>query len=104
MDCESKSIVSTITVDKRETSLKSVKVEKLALQRSLEVLSSKLDISELVTDAHVQIAAYVRGIVGRNTDRIIKNMSHLTTNKLTSLYRFGKLSVLKAKPINSDQM
>ena len=59
MDCESKSIVSTITVDKRETSLNSVNMEKLALHRSLEVLSGKLDISELVTDAHVQIAAYI---------------------------------------------
>ena len=59
MDCESGSIVSTITVDKRETSLKSVNMEKLALQRSLQVLSGKLDISELVTDAHVQIAAYL---------------------------------------------
>ena len=35
-------------------------MEKLALQRSLQVLSGKLDISELVTDAHVQIAAYLR--------------------------------------------
>ena len=51
--------MSTITVDKRETSLKSVNMEKLALQRSLQVLSGKLDISELVTDAHVQIAAYL---------------------------------------------
>ena len=30
-------------------------LEKLALQRSLEVLRSKLVISEIVTDAHVQI-------------------------------------------------
>ena len=36
MDCESKSIVSILTVDKRETGLKSVNMEKLGLQRSLD--------------------------------------------------------------------
>ena len=59
MACESESTLSTITVDKRETSLKSVNMEKLALQRSLELLSGKEVISMLVTDAHIQIAAYL---------------------------------------------
>ena len=50
------SIVSTVVIDKRETELKSVNMEKLALQRSLALVDS-LQVTELVTDAHVQISA-----------------------------------------------
>ena len=53
------SIVSTITVDKRETALKSVNMEKLGLDRSLTLLAGHLQISDIVTDAHVQIAAFI---------------------------------------------
>ena len=59
MDCESMSIVSSVTVDKRETALKSVNMEKVALERSLALLAGQVTISELVTDAHVQIAAFI---------------------------------------------
>ena len=51
------SIVSSVTVDKLETALKSVNIEKVALERSLALLAGQVTISELVTDAQVQIAA-----------------------------------------------
>lgn len=60
MDCESGSIVSTVVVDKREVNLKSPNMEKVALERSLTLLSGTLQIAELVTDAHTQIAAFLR--------------------------------------------
>ena len=53
------STVSSVTVDKRETALKSVNMEKVALERSLALLAGQVTISELVTDAHVQIAALI---------------------------------------------
>ena len=56
---DSMSIVSTITVDKGETSLKWATMEKLGLDRSLTLLGGNLEISEIVTDAHVQIAAFI---------------------------------------------
>ena len=52
------SIVSTITVDKRETALKSVNMEKLGLERSLTLLGGNLQISEIVADAYTQIVAF----------------------------------------------
>ena len=86
MDCKTKSIVSTISVDKRETSLKSVNMEKVALRRRLEVLSGKLVVSELVNNAHVQIAAYIRGIGVRKTNRITCRPTYLCGVYILTLY------------------
>jgi len=62
MDCHSGSIVSTVVVDKREVNLKSLNMEKLGLQRSLTLLAGTVNVTELVTDAHTQIAAFLRKI------------------------------------------
>ena len=59
MDCDSHSIVSTVVVDKREVNLRSPNMEKLALERSLTLLSGTLQITELVTDAHTQIVRFL---------------------------------------------
>ena len=50
------SIMSSVTVDKRESALN---MEKVALERSLALLVGQVTISELVTDAHVQIVAFI---------------------------------------------
>jgi len=60
MDTHSGSIVSTIVVDKREVNLKSPNMEKVGLQKSLTLLAGTLNVTELVTDAHTQIAAFLR--------------------------------------------
>lgn len=60
MEHESKDIVAMIIVDKREVGLKSTNMEKEGLKRGIfEIQGSGLTISELVTDAHVQIASMI---------------------------------------------
>lgn len=55
---ETKDVVAMSIVDKREANLKSPNMEKIGLQRALKQLTdAKLTVSELVTDAHPQIAA-----------------------------------------------
>lgn len=53
-------IISVLTVDKRQTDRKSVDMEKVAFIKTFDSLMSELDIKEIVTDAHVQIAALMR--------------------------------------------
>lgn len=58
MNHDNKDIVAMAIVDKREANLKSPNMEKIGLQRALTQLTDAgLTVSELVTDAHVQIAA-----------------------------------------------
>ena len=45
-----------VHVDKREVDLKSVRMEKLGLQRALAALKGTVNIVELVTDASTSIA------------------------------------------------
>ena len=48
--------MAMVIVDKREVDLKSPNMEKLGLQRGLQELKDdKINITEIVTDAHVQI-------------------------------------------------
>lgn len=57
MDTDSKAILEVQVVDKREVGLKSVNMEKEALQRGLNHITSNLSVKEMVTDAHVQVTA-----------------------------------------------
>lgn len=50
-------IISVITVDKRQTDRNSVVMEKHAFIQTFDKLLSELKIKEIVTDAHMQIAA-----------------------------------------------
>ena len=52
-------LFSTVAVDKRKVNLKSANMERLVLERSLTLVESNLQISELVTDAHTKIAAFI---------------------------------------------
>ena len=58
MDHDTKAILAVIVVDKREVDYKSTNMEMLGLQRALaDLQTAGLRVSELVTDAHVQIAS-----------------------------------------------
>ena len=56
MENETKKIISVKILDKRETEGKSVNLEKAGFVRCLEEIQNKgLNVSEIVTDAHLQI-------------------------------------------------
>ena len=56
LDHLTKSIMAMVIVDKRVVDLKSPNMEQLSLQRGLQELKdAKIHITEIVTDAHVQI-------------------------------------------------
>lgn len=58
MDSESKKILSLITMDKRQTEKKSSNMEKACFIRAMEELAENgVVVSEVVTDAHLQIGA-----------------------------------------------
>lgn len=58
MNHETKDILAMIVIDKREVGLKSPNMEKEGLRRALHQLKDAgLQVGELVTDAHVQIAS-----------------------------------------------
>ena len=58
MEKETKKIISVKTLDKRKTEGKNVNLEKAGLARCLEEIQDKgLNVSEIVTDAHLQIDA-----------------------------------------------
>ena len=56
MDIKTNKIIHSETVDKQEVSLKSPNMEREALRRSLEYLSNKLNITEVVTNASSSIS------------------------------------------------
>ncbi|XP_015251285.1 PREDICTED: uncharacterized protein LOC107098251, partial [Cyprinodon variegatus] len=57
MDNDSKQIISMVNLDKRETNRNSVIMEKEGFVRTLETLREELNVTEVCTDAHSQIAA-----------------------------------------------
>ena len=58
MDNVSKKIVSLVTMDKRETGKKSTNMEKACFLKAMEDLEENgVHVSEVVTDAHLQIGA-----------------------------------------------
>ncbi|WAR06366.1 hypothetical protein MAR_021735 [Mya arenaria] len=65
MDNETKKVIILKTVDKRETDRKSVAMEKVALKACLEdLLQNQVNITELVTDGHLGIAAMMNYCIG----------------------------------------
>ena len=57
MDNASKNILSVVNVDKRETNLNSVIMEKEGFLRTIDTLRQELELTEVCTDAHGQISA-----------------------------------------------
>ena len=57
MDIVTRKVVDVQFVDKRETELKSPRMEKLGLQRALTSIQKKIKVIELVTDASISISA-----------------------------------------------
>ncbi|KAM4537014.1 uncharacterized protein PAE49_021421 [Odontesthes bonariensis] len=54
---ESRDIVHIVTVDKRETALNSVIMERECFTRTMDALLQEIPVKEVVTDAHIQITA-----------------------------------------------
>ncbi|XP_077870381.1 uncharacterized protein LOC144363918 [Saccoglossus kowalevskii] len=59
-DSASKTILHTEVVDVREVGGKSPNMERLGFERSIDQLKTIIRIEEVVTDAHIQIAALMR--------------------------------------------
>ncbi|XP_070555346.1 uncharacterized protein [Ptychodera flava] len=59
-DANKNCIVHTEVVDVREVNGKSPNMERLGFERSMDKLKRTIEIDEVVTDAHVQIAAVMR--------------------------------------------
>lgn len=58
MDYDTNDILDVRILDKRQTELNSVVMEKMAFSQMLDFLKTKgLNVTEVVTDAHVQITA-----------------------------------------------
>lgn len=57
MENDSKKIIAIETLDKREVGKKSTNMEKAGFQRALEDVRSSNNVTEVVTDAHLQIGA-----------------------------------------------
>ena len=57
MDNETKEIVNMVNMDKRQTGRNSVIMEREAFILSVDKLREELSLSEICTDAHIQIAS-----------------------------------------------
>lgn len=60
MENDSKKIIAIETLDKRELGKKSTNMEKAGFQRALEDVRSSNNVTEVVTDAHLQIGALMK--------------------------------------------
>ena len=64
MDCETLSIVGLHIVDKRQTELKSVNMEPYAFKQAMQKLVQRnINVTEVVTDAHITISAFMSEFV-----------------------------------------
>lgn len=50
-------IISAVTVDKRQTNLNSVVMEKHAFIQTFDRLLGEINITEIITDAHMQVSS-----------------------------------------------
>ncbi|KAK7883242.1 hypothetical protein WMY93_029416 [Mugilogobius chulae] len=64
MELETMDIISIVNIDKRQVGGKSVAMEKAAFIKTFDHLIEEIKIKEIVTDAHVQIAALMRKTCG----------------------------------------
>lgn len=57
MENETKQIISVVNIDKRETKRISVNMEKEGFIRTFDKLQQEVKLTEVCTDAHIQISA-----------------------------------------------
>ena len=70
MEGYSKDILYMGVVNKRETGLNSVVMEKAGCERGLDsLIENRINITELASDAHVQISSMLGKVVSQNTLR-----------------------------------
>lgn len=75
MENDSKKIIAIETLDKREVGKKSTNMEKAGFQRALEDVRSSNNVTEVVTDAHLQIGALM-SMLNSNTRNRINNITN----------------------------
>lgn len=71
MENDSKKIIAIETLDKRAVGKKSTNMEKAGFQRALEDVRSSNNVTEVVTDAHLQIGALMSMLNSNTRNRII---------------------------------
>lgn len=74
MENDSKKIIAIETLDKREVGKKSTNMEKAGFQRALEDVRSSNNVTEVVTDAHLQIGALMSMLNSNTRNRIITSL------------------------------
>lgn len=70
MENDSKKIIAIETLDKREVGKKRTNMEKAGFQRALEDVRSSNNVTEVVTDAHLQIGALMSMLNSNTRNRI----------------------------------
>lgn len=75
MENDSKKIIAIETLDKRAVGKKSTNIEKAGFQRALEDVRSSNNVTEGVTDAHLQIGALM-SMLNSNTRNRINNITN----------------------------
>lgn len=70
MENDSKKIIAIETLYKREVGKKSTNMEKAGFQRALEDVRSSNNVTEVVTDAHLQIGALMSMLNSTTRNRI----------------------------------
>ncbi|XP_070405919.1 uncharacterized protein [Nothobranchius furzeri] len=94
MENDSKDIISVVTVDKRQTNRNSVIMEKHAFIQTFDNLLADLNITEIVTDAHMQISALLDPRKGRYKEKAIihsLDVWHAAKNLTKKLHMAGIL-------------
>nr|XP_054591704.1 uncharacterized protein LOC107377186 isoform X1 [Nothobranchius furzeri] len=95
MDLDTMDIISVVNVDKRWVGYKSGVMEKAAFIQTFDSLTKEVNIKEIVTDAHVQIAALMHPERGRYKDQAITHsldVWHAAKNLTKKLHAVGMIS------------
>ena len=71
MDCESHKVIDVQIVDKRDVDLKSMRMEKLGLQRGMTSVRLRINVVELVTDASTSVKAMM-GITFSANSQVVR--------------------------------
>lgn len=67
LENETNKILSILTLDKRETDKKSTNLEVLGFNRTMKAMKEKkVNVVEVVTDAHLQIGALMSKVLYKN--------------------------------------
>uniref|UniRef100_A0A8C6TDK7 Uncharacterized protein n=1 Tax=Neogobius melanostomus TaxID=47308 RepID=A0A8C6TDK7_9GOBI len=99
MELDTMDIISVVNVDKRRVGCKSAAMETAAFIETFDKLTKEVNVKEIVTDAHVQIAALMHPEKGRYKDQgIIHSLDvwHASKDLTKKLHAAGMVSGQKS--------